>query len=94
VRKAYERTDVTGAYNWEQTHQVDPNEQSIGRVFCLGGYLQGGLKYTIPAIGTVYADVTLNYLLLANFSNSTATATEYISPLYFNFAIGYKKDLY
>jgi hypothetical protein len=56
--------------------------------------LQGGVKYTIPAIGTIYTDVTLNYLLLANASNNTAASTEYLSPLYFNFAVGFKKDLY
>ena len=51
--------------------------------------MQGGVKYTIPAIGTIYTDVTLNYLLLANANNNTAAATEYLSPLFFNFAIGF-----
>ena len=94
VKKVYEDTDISGQYSWAQTHQLDPNEQSQGRIFNLGGYLQGGIKYTIPAIGTVYADATLNYLLLANFSNNTAAATEYLSPLYFNFSVGFKKDIY
>ena len=94
VVKSYESRDVTGAYSWEQTHQVDPSEIIKGRIFNLGGYLQGGLKYTMPAVGTIYADVSLNYLLLANFSNNTAASTEFISPLYFNFAVGFKKDIY
>jgi hypothetical protein len=94
VFKAYDSKDVTGQYNWEQTHQADPADISEGRIFTLGGYLQGGLKYTIPAIGTVYTDVTLNYLLLANANNNTAASTEYLSPLFFNFAVGFKKDLY
>jgi hypothetical protein len=94
VRKAYDATDVTGQYSWAQTHQVDPSEILEGRLFTLGGYLQGGLKYTIPAIGTIYSDVTLNYLLLANANNNTAASTEYLSPLFFNFAIGFKKDIY
>ena len=94
VRKAYNPKDVTGQYNWEQTHQTDPSEINEGRIFTLGGYLQGGLKYTIPAIGTIYTDVTLNYLLLANANNNTAASTEYLSPLFFNFAVGFKKDLY
>ncbi|MEY4804202.1 MAG: hypothetical protein RL331_721 [Bacteroidota bacterium] len=94
VRKVYEETDITGQYSWQQSHQVDPNELTEGRIFSLGGYLQGGVKYTIPAIGTIYTDVTLNYLLLANASNNTAASTEYLSPLYFNFAVGFKKDLY
>jgi hypothetical protein len=94
VSKVYEDTDITGQYSWSQTHQVDPNEAIDGRIFTLGGYLQGGVKYTIPAIGTIYTDVTLNYLLLANANNNTAAATEYLSPLFFNFAIGFKKDIY
>ena len=94
VYKAYDSKDVTGQYNWEQTHQANPADISEGRLFTLGGYLQGGVKYTIPAIGTIYTDVTLNYLLLANANNNTAASTEYLSPLFFNFAIGFKKDLY
>jgi hypothetical protein len=94
VYKAYDSKDVSGQYNWEQTHQADPADISEGRLFTLGGYLQGGVKYTIPAIGTIYTDVTLNYLLLANANNNTAASTEYLSPLFFNFAVGFKKDLY
>jgi hypothetical protein len=94
VRKAYESEDVSGQYSWEQTHQIDNTEIIEGRLFTLGGYLQGGLKYTIPAIGTIYSDITLNYLLLANANNNAAASTEYLSPLFFNFVIGFKKDLY
>jgi hypothetical protein len=94
VEKIYDKTDVTGQYSWEQTHQVDQNEILKGQLFTFGGYLQGGLKYTIPAIGTIFSDVTLNYLLLANANNSVAISTDYLSQLYFNFAIGFKKDLY
>lgn len=94
VRKVYDPKDVSGQYNWEQTHLADPTEINEGRLFTLGGYLQGGVKYTIPAIGTIYTDVTLNYLLLANANNNTAASTEYLSPLFFNFAVGFKKDIY
>lgn len=94
VRKVYDPKDVSGQYNWELTHQADPTEINEGRLFTLGGYLQGGVKYTIPAIGTIYTDVTLNYLLLANANNNTAASTEYLSPLFFNFAVGFKKDIY
>lgn len=61
VRKVYDPVDVSGQYSWELTHQTDANEINEGRIITLGGYLQGGLKYTIPAIGTIYSDVTLNY---------------------------------
>ena len=94
VRKAYESTDISGQYFWEPTHQADNTEISEGRLFTLGGYLQGGVKYTIPAIGTIYSDLTLNYLLLANANNNTAASTEYLSPLFFNFTVGFKKDIY
>lgn len=94
VHKAYDPKDVSGQYSWEQTHQPDQTEISEGRLFTLGGYLQGGVKYTIPAIGTIYTDVTLNYLLLANANNNTAASTDYLSPLFFNFSVGFKKDLY
>ncbi|MFM7643919.1 MAG: hypothetical protein ACKO5N_03915 [Sphingomonadales bacterium] len=94
VRKAYEPTDVSGQIEWQQAYQTDPADATEGKLFALGGYLQGGLKYTIPALGTIYSDVTLNYLLLANGNNNTALATEYISPLYFNFSLGFKKDIY
>lgn len=94
VYKAYDPKDVSGQYSWEQSHQPDPSEISEGRLFTLGGYLQGGVKYTIPAIGTIYTDVTLNYLLFPNANNNTAASTDYLSPLFFNFAVGFKKDLY
>ncbi len=94
VRKEYFPTDVSGVYIWQTDYQIDPTEIAEGKVFALGGYLQGGLKYTIPATGTLYTDVTLNYLLLANGDNNTALSTEYLSPLFFNFTIGFKKDLY
>jgi hypothetical protein len=48
----------------------------------------------MPATGTVYADLTAYYLLLANGSNSTASQTNFISPFFFNFTVGFKKDLY
>ena len=94
VRKAYDKVDVTGIVNWENAYQTDPAEILEGRIFAIGGFLQGGLKYTMPAKGTVYADLTAYYLLLANGSNSTASQTNFISPFFFNFTIGFKKDLY
>lgn len=94
VYKDYQNQDVSGQVDWRQTHQTDPNDIAEGRILMLGGYLQGGLKYTIPAVGTLFSDLTLNYLLLANANNNTAGSTEYLSPLFFNFTIGFKKDLY
>lgn len=94
VHKAYDSKDVTGQYSWEQSYQTDPAEIREGKIITLGGFLQGGVKYTIPAVGTIYTDITLNYLILANPSNNTAAATDYFSQMYFNFGVGFKKDLY
>ena len=94
VRKSYDKTDVSGTYAWENQYQTDPSEIQEGKIFTIGGFLQGGMKYTIPATGTFYADLTAYYLLLANGSNSTASQTDFISPFFFNFTIGFKKDLY
>jgi hypothetical protein len=94
VRKAYDKVDVTGIVNWENAYETDPAEILEGRIFAIGGFLQGGLKYTMPAKGTVYADLTAYYLLLANGSNSTASQTNFISPFFFNLTVGFKKDLY
>ncbi|MFM6947138.1 MAG: hypothetical protein ACKOWW_08360 [Flavobacteriales bacterium] len=94
VKKTYDELDVSGVYSWETLYQTDPAEIREGKIFAIGGYLQGGVKYTIPATGTIYADLSTYYLLLANGSNSTASQTEFISPFFFNFTIGFKKDLY
>jgi hypothetical protein len=94
VKKAYDKLDATGTVTWENAYQTDPSEILEGKIFAIGGFLQGGLKYTMPATGTVYADLTAYYLLLANGSNSTASQTNFISPFFFNFTVGFKKDLY
>ena len=94
VRKSYDKTDVSGTYAWENLYQTDPSEIQEGKIFTIGGFLQCCIKYTMPATGTIYADLTAYYLLLANGSNSTASQTDFISPFFFNFTIGFKKDLY
>ena len=56
--------------------------------------LQGGMKYTIPAIGTVYFDVSGQYSILAQGNNDVANYTEQYSQLFFVFTLGFRKDLY
>lgn len=94
VKKTYDKTDVSGVYAWEELYTTDPAEIKEGRILAIGGFLQGGVKYTIPATGTFYTDLSVYYLLLANGSNSTASQTNFISPFFFNFTLGFKKDLY
>ena len=94
VKKSFDKLDVTGVVPWENAYQTDPSEILEGNILAVGGFLQGGLKYTMPAKGTIYADVSTYYLLLANGSNSTASQTNFISPFFFNLTFGFKKDLY
>jgi hypothetical protein len=94
VKKTYDEKDVSGTISWANEYQKDPAEIQEGNIFTIGGYLQGGIKYTIPATGTIYADMSVYYLLLANPSNTTAIETDFISPFFFNFTLGFKKDLY
>lgn len=93
VKKSFDKLSVTGVA-WENTYQIDPTEILDGRIFAVGGFLQGGLKYTMPAIGTIYTDISAYYLLLANGSNSTASQTDFISPFFFNFTLGFRKDIF
>jgi hypothetical protein len=93
VKKSFDKLSVTGVA-WENTYQIDPTEILEGRIFAVGGFLQGGLKYTMPAIGTIYTDLSAYYLLLANGSNSTASQTDFISPFFFNFTLGFRKDIF
>ncbi|MEN9743121.1 MAG: hypothetical protein RLZZ65_926 [Bacteroidota bacterium] len=94
IKKDYDKYDATGQVEWAGTYQTDPTEVREGKIFTIGGFLQGGVKYTFPAVGTLFGDITGYYLLFANGSNSIASQTNYFSPLYFNFTIGFKKDLY
>lgn len=68
-----------------------------GTVLNMAIGFNGGAKYTIPAVGTVYLDMNFNYLLLSVASNSTASdiATKFMtSPVLFSFNLGFRKDFY
>ena len=64
-----------------------------GSIFSLFVGLQGGVKYTIPAIGSIYFDITGSYAIIAQASSQSVPSTHY-SPLLFAFNIGFRKDLY
>jgi hypothetical protein len=94
VKRKYEKLDVSGQYTWENDYELPPNEEAKGTFLSLGVGLQGGIKYTIPARGTIYADITGNYALFSKASNLTAYNSALVKPLVFIFNIGFRKDLY
>ena len=68
-----------------------------GSYFSLGFGLGGGVKYTMAPYGTFYFDLNVNYLILGQPSSNEVNNTIFgyerlISPLLFNFNLGYRKD--
>jgi len=76
--------------------QLPQNEQLQGSIFNIAVGLAGGVKYTFAGAGTLYLDAGLGYMILSTASNTTAesVAGTLYSPLIFNFALGFRKDLY
>lgn len=94
VKRKYEKLDVSGQYTWENDYELPASEEAKGTYLSLAVGLQGGVKYTIPARGTIYADITGNYALFRKASNLTAYNSALVKPLVFIFNIGFRKDLY
>ncbi|MFN5910195.1 MAG: hypothetical protein ACK45H_02565 [Bacteroidota bacterium] len=89
VKRDYDEFD-------EVKYALPATEESKGAIFNVGVGLGGGLKYTVAGIGSLYFDVNFSYLLLSQPSNNTAAtaAQNLYSPLLFNFALGFRKELY
>ena len=94
VKRNYEDKDATGTYSWRDGYQTSATEPDKGNIISIALGLQGGVKYTIPATGTIFFDVNGQYALLAKANNATAQATSQYSPLIFTFTLGFRKDLY
>ncbi len=76
-------------------YQLPANENLKGTIFGLGFGLNGGLKYSFAGYGTAYFESGFSYVLNAQASNSTASAVgNLFSPLFFTFAIGFRKEFY
>jgi hypothetical protein len=76
-------------------YQLDANQNmESGSIFNLGLGLTGGVKNTFAGIGTLYFDVNVSYLIISLPSNSLAQQGELYTPLLFNFALGFRKELY
>ena len=94
VKNNYEKQDATGAYDWANNYTLSPSEVKEGTFLSIAAGFQLGVKYTFPAIGSVYADVSGQYLLFGQASNQTAYNSQLISRMIFLFNVGFRKDLY
>jgi hypothetical protein len=86
---------VYGEYD-DTKYRLPAGNDASGAVinFALG--FNGGVKYSIPSLGTFYFDSNLNYILLALPSNQmAATVVQNMgAQLLFSINIGFRKDLY
>ena len=94
VKLDYDKSDITGTYEWENDYALPTSDEDRGLILGIAVGLQGGLKYTIPAIGTAYFDVSGQYSILAQGSNTLANNSDQYSRLFFVFTLGFRKDLY
>ena len=77
----------------ETLYEIDGSTSRDGAIFSLGAGLLGGVKYTVPRIGTFYSDFSVSYMLLGQASESS-TYTGLYSNLFFGINIGYRRDLF
>jgi hypothetical protein len=95
VKNVYSNTDATGQYTWADNYSLSTSEEREGTILSLALGLQIGVKYTFAAMGTVYADLSGQYLLTKpTASNYTASQTQLLSSLFLLFNVGFRKDLY
>ena len=94
VKTIYSSTSTTGQ-SWENNYKLDSElEPREGTVLSVALGLQAGIKYTFPAVGTIYADLSGQYVLFGLASNNTASSSGLLSNLFFVFNVGFRKDLY
>ena len=94
VKLQYAKTDISGTYEWENDYALSSADEDRGLIIGIAVGLQGGVKYSIPAIGTAYFDVSGQYSILAQGNNVIASNTNQYSQLFFIFTVGFRKDLY
>jgi hypothetical protein len=94
VKLEYEKEDITGTHKWADDYALSSTDEDRGVIIGLALGIQGGLKYTIPAVGTAYFDVSGQYSIIGQANNATASNTNLYSPLFFVFTVGFRKDLY
>ena len=94
VKIQHDKTDITGTYEWEDYYTLSTAGEDRGVWINIALGLQGGVKYSIPALGTVYFDVSGQYIILGQPNNLIAQSTNQFSQLFFVFTVGFRKDLY
>jgi hypothetical protein len=94
VKRDYDKTDISNTFEWEDKYQLPQNELAKGNIISVALGLQGGAKYTLPATGTFFFDVNLQYVILGKANNSVASNPTLYAPLFFTFNLGFRKDLY
>ncbi len=94
VKNNYEELDATGTYTWSNNYTLSPGEEREGTVLSIGVGVLVGVKYTFPAVGSIYADVSGQYLLFGQASNQTAFNSQLLSNMFFLFNFGFRRDLY
>jgi hypothetical protein len=77
----------------EVNYEIDGSTGRDGAIFSLGAGLLGGVKYTVPRIGTFYSDFSVSYLFLGQVSDQS-TYTGLYSNLFFGINFGYRRDLF
>jgi hypothetical protein len=83
--------------DFDQTkYRLPSGTTTTGTVLNIAAGLSGGAKYTFAGIGSIYFDLTFDYILAALPSNTTAQeiAGSFYSPLVFSFNFGFRKDFY
>lgn len=86
VKTTYDDFDETKYY-------VDETTKRDGGIFSIGVGLAGGVKYTMPRVGTFYTDFSMSYLVLDQVSNPSIYGGLY-SQLFFGINVGYRRDLF
>lgn len=85
VKVTYDKFD-------DQLYQIDDLVRVDGKIFGLGAGLAGGVKYSLPRVGTFYFDLNISYMFLAQGSQANVYSDLY-SSLLFNMALGYRYDI-
>jgi hypothetical protein len=84
----------TDSYD-KSKYTLDNSSLGAGTILsiCLG--LQGGLKYTFPALGTIFLDASLDYILFASPSNNNISTSYFPNQrILFVTSLGFRKDFY
>lgn len=78
----------------EAVYEDPSDEPNKGGVILLGLGLQGGLKYTVPNVGSFFLEPGGLLSIYAQPSNNTGAAGYRGSQIFLNLSIGFRKDFF